>query len=109
MTRISFLTSSPPYVLASFSQREQHGLSRRSICDGLELRVLPTERLGPLHFRSLQDVDELQRIDDGLALKVIVGHHKRLASPLRNFADARDPRRQLFGRVRIILTLMGRG
>src|SRR5260370_38241901 len=99
MTRISFLTSSPPYVLASFSQREQHGLSRRSICDGLELRVLPTERLGRLHFRSLQDVDELQRIDDGLSLKVIVGHPKRPPSPPRNFAAPRHPPRKLFAGV----------
>ncbi len=57
-------------------------------------------------FRSLQDADELQGIDDGLALKVIVGHYERLAGPLCDSADARDPRGQLFGGVEIVVTLM---
>src|SRR5258708_39548094 len=37
---------------------------------------------------------------------MIVGHHKRLASPLRDFADARNPGRQLLGGVKIVVPLM---
>src|SRR5229473_2641221 len=95
-----------PYFLASSSERKQHRLGGRTIGNGLEFRVLPPERLRHLHFRSLQDADELQRIHDGLALKVIVGDHERLAGALRDFADARDPGSQLFGGVEIVVTLM---
>src|SRR6267142_3206363 len=82
------LTSLHP---ASSPEREQHRLPGRTIRNGLEFRVLPAQRLRHFYLRSLQDADELQGIDDGLALKVIVGDHKRLASPFRDFADARDP------------------
>src|SRR2546421_9322504 len=48
-----------------------------------------------IYTLSLHDAlpisDELQSVHDGLALKVIVGDHERLAGPLRNFADAHDP------------------
>jgi len=37
---------------------------------------------------------------------VIVGDHERLASALCDFADARNPGSQLFGRVEIVVTLM---
>jgi hypothetical protein len=104
----SVVTSLPHYILASSSERKQHRLGGRSIGDGLEFWVLPPERLWHLHFRSLQDADQLQGIDDGLALKVIVGHHKRLAGALCDFADARDPGSQLFGGVEIVVTLMRR-
>src|SRR5713101_4501159 len=87
-------------------QREQHWLGGRSIGDGLELRVLPAERLRHFYFRSFENVEELQGVDHGLALEMIVRHHKRLASPLRDFADARHPRRELFGGVEIVVTLV---
>src|SRR2546421_4032030 len=63
-----------------------------------------------IYTLSLHDAlpisDELQSVHDGLALKVIVGDHERLAGPLRNFADAHDPGRQLFSGVEIVVTLM---
>src|ERR1700694_421655 len=104
IVRLSVLTSLLRYILAS--SWKQHRLGGRTIGDGLEFWVLPPERLRHLYLRSLQDADELQGIDDGLALKVIVGHNKRLASPLCDFADARDPGSQLFGGVEIVVTLM---
>src|SRR5882762_8911087 len=104
--KVSVATSLLHYILASSPERKQRRLGGRTIGNGLEFRVLPPERLRHLHFRSLQDADELQRIHDGLALKVIVGHHKRLAGPFRDFADARNPGSQLFGRVEIVVTLM---
>src|SRR5260370_9575998 len=102
----AWLTSLLPYFFTSFSHRKQHRLSGRRIGNSLQLRVLPAKRLRPLYLRSRQAVDELQRIDDGLALKVIVGDHKRLSGPLRDFADSRNPRRQLFGGVEIVVTLV---
>src|SRR6202040_592920 len=47
-----------------------------------------------------------QGIDDGFALKVIVGDDERLAGPFCDFADSRSPRRKLLGRVKIVVTLM---
>src|SRR5438093_3105594 len=105
--RHSVLTFLLPCVLTS-SQGKQHRLGGRRICDGLELWVMPAERLRHLHFRSLQDADELQRVDYCFALKVIVGDDKRLASPLRDFVDASNPRRQLFGGVKIVVALVRR-
>src|SRR6267378_4967232 len=104
--RVSVVTSLLHYILASSSERKQHRLGGRTIGNGLEFWVLPPERFRHLHFRSLQDAQELQRIHDGLALKVIVGHHERLAGALRDSADARNPGSQLFGRVEIVVTLM---
>src|SRR6266851_2721142 len=104
--RTSVLTSLLHYILASSSERKQHRLRRRRIGNSLQLRVLPPKRLRHLYLRSRQAVDELQRIDDGLALKVIVGDHKGLASPFGDFADSRNPRRQLFGGVEIVVTLV---
>src|SRR5437016_5870636 len=98
------------YLLSSLlpccTHRKQDRLGGRSIGNGLKLRILPAERLRHLYFRSFQDADELQGVHDGLTLKVIVGDHERLAGPLRNFADARDPGPQLFSGVKIVVTLM---
>src|SRR6266480_1043204 len=58
-------------------QRKQRRLDRRSSGNSLELPILLAERLRNLYFRSFQDADELQGVDDGLSLKVIVGDHKR--------------------------------
>src|SRR5882762_5413074 len=70
----------PSLLHTPFSHRKQHRLGGRSIGNGLEFRVLPPERFRNLYFRSFQDADELQGIDDGLALKVIVGDHERSLS-----------------------------
>src|SRR6266849_8905257 len=94
------------FATGRLPQRKQHRLGGRGISDGLELRVLPPERLRHFHLRALQDADELQGVDDRLALEVIVGHHKRLASPLRDFADPRNPRCQLLSGVKIVVALM---
>src|SRR6267143_6438344 len=106
--RISVLTSLLPYVLTSAPYREQHRLGRRTIGNLLELWVLSPQRLRHLHLRALQNMNELQRIDDRLALKMIVGDHKRLPSPRRNFVGARNPWRQLFGGVKIVVAFMRR-
>src|SRR5229473_6120878 len=104
--QISVLTSLSRYVFISSCYRKQHRLGRRRIGDGLELGIMTAERLRHFHFRSFQDADELQSVDDGFTLKVIVGHHKRFASPLRDFADARNPRSKFFSGVKIVVALM---
>src|SRR2546430_8232542 len=98
--------SSLRYVLTSSRHRKQHWLSGRAVGNLFELREVPPERLRHFHLRSLQDADELQGIDHCLALKMIVGNHKRLARPLRHFADACCPGRELFGIVKIVVALM---
>src|SRR5712692_3328613 len=104
--QISVLTSLSRMASTSSCYRKQHRLGGRCIGNGLKLRVMAAERLRHFHFRSLQDADELQSVDDGFALEVIVGHHKRLASPLRDFADARNPRSKFFSGVKIVVALM---
>src|SRR5260370_2673449 len=103
----SVLTSSSlRYILASSFWREQHGIGRRGIGNFLKLRILAAKRLGHLHFRRFQDADELQSVDHGFALKMIVGDDKSFAGPLRDFADARNPGRELFRRVKIVVAFM---
>src|SRR5260370_1537923 len=102
----AWLTSLLPYFFTSFSHRKQHRLSGRRIGNSLQLRVLPAKRLRHLYLQSRQAVDDLQRIDAGLALKVIVGDHQRLPRPLPDFPDERNPGRQLFGGVEIVVALM---
>ena len=47
------------FATGRLPQRKQHRLGGRGISDGLELRVLPPERLRHFHLRALQDADEL--------------------------------------------------
>jgi hypothetical protein len=68
--------------------------------------VLP-KRLGNFDFRAFEDADELEGVDDGLALKVIVGDDKGVAGVFGDFANARDPGSEFFGRVKIIVALVG--
>src|SRR6266481_5090899 len=88
------------------AEGEKHGLGGWSIGNFVELRKLAAERLGHLDLRALQDADELQSVDHGFALKMIVGDDKCFAGPLRDFADARDPGRELFRGVKIVVALM---
>src|SRR5438477_2916258 len=104
--RISVRTSSLLFVPTSSSYRKQHWLSGRTVGNLFKLREVPPERLRHFHLRSLQDADELQGIDHCLALKMVVGNHKGLARPLRHFADARCPGRELYGIVKIVVALL---
>jgi len=72
----------------------------------VELRKLAAERLGHLDLRALQDADELQSVDHGFALKMIVGDYECFVGSLRDFADARDPGREFFGGVEIVVALV---
>ncbi len=47
------------FATGRLPQRKQHRLGGRGISDGLELRVMPPERLRHFHLRALQDADEL--------------------------------------------------
>src|SRR5260370_27396 len=97
-----------PYILTSSSHRKQHGLGGRSIGNGLELRVMPPQRLRHFHFRAFQDADELQGVDHGLALEMIVGDDESIARLACDFAHAIDPRRELFGGVEIVVAFVRR-
>src|SRR5260370_37951239 len=94
----AWLTSLLPYFFTSFSHRKQHRLSGRRIRHRLQLRVLPAKRLRHLYLQSRQAVDDLQRIDAGLALKVIVGDHELTRSPLPDFPGPPNPAPQPFAR-----------
>jgi hypothetical protein len=102
----SILASLLHYVLTSFSHRKQQGFGRRGIGNFLELRILAAKRFRHFHFRALQNVDELQGVDHRFALKMIVGDDKSFAGPLGDFADSRNPGRELFRRVKIVVALM---
>ena len=67
-----------------------------------------TKRLGNFDFCALKDADELEGIDDGLALEMIVGDDESIAGVLGNLADAGDPGSKLFGGVKIVVALVGR-
>jgi hypothetical protein len=69
--------------------------------------VLP-KRLGDFDFGAFEDADELEGVDDGLALKVIVGDDKGVAGVFGDFANARDPRSEFFRGIEIIVALVGR-
>ena len=88
------------------AEREEHGLGGRGVGNFFELRILAAKWLGHFHFRALQDADELQGIDHGFALEVIVGNDKCFAGPLCDFANARDPGRELSRAVKIVVALM---
>ncbi len=64
------------------------------------------ERLGHFHFRALQNADQLQRVDHGLSLEMIVGDHERVASLPADFADPSHPRSQFLRGVKIIVALV---
>ena len=66
-----------------------------------------TKRLGNFDFCSLENADELEGIDDRLALKMIVGDDESVVGLFGYFADARDPGSELFGGVKIVVALVG--
>ena len=66
------------------------------------------KRLGNFDFGAFEDADELEGVDDGLALKVIVGDDKGVAGLFGNFANAGNPRSEFFRGVQIIVALVGR-
>jgi len=67
-----------------------------------------TKRLGNFDFGAFEDADELEGIDDGLALEMIVGDDESVAGVLGNLAGAGDPGCELFGGVKIVVALVGR-
>jgi len=71
------------------------------------LGIVLAKRLGNFDFGAFEDADELEGVDDGLALKVIVGDDKGVARVFGNFANARDPGSEFFRRVEIIVALVG--
>ena len=105
--QVSVLISLLRFVLASSSDWKERRLGGRTIGNLFKFREVPPERLRHFHLRSLQNTDELQSVDHRLALKMIVGNHKRLSCPLRDFSDARYPGSEFFGGVKIVVALMG--
>src|SRR6266478_1947541 len=87
-----------------FPQRKQRRLRRRSVRDGIEFRVMLAQRFGNFDFCFLEDVDELQGVDDGFALEMIVGDHKRVAGVILHFLHPRDPGSKLFGGIQIVIS-----
>lgn len=67
-----------------------------------------TQRLWNFYFRALENADELEGVNDGLALKVIVGDDESVARVFGDLPDAGDPRSELFGGVEIVVAFMGR-
>src|SRR6266487_2595866 len=91
-----------------FPQRKQRRLRRWSVRDGIEFRVMLAQRFGNFDFCFLEDVDKLQSVDDGLALEMIIGDHKRVAGVLLHFLHPRDPGSKLFGGIEIVISFLHR-
>ncbi len=66
------------------------------------------ERLWHLYFGALEDADELEGVDHGFALIVIVGDDKGVASVFGDFADAPGPGTKFFRRIEIVVAFVGR-
>jgi hypothetical protein len=90
-----------------FAEGEEGGLGGWSSGDGVEFGVALAERLGDFDFGALEDVDELKGVDDGFGLEMIVGDDKGVGRMLEDFADAGDPRGELFGGIEIVVALVG--
>src|SRR5580700_193355 len=88
------------------SEGEERGLGRWSVGDGIQFGIVLTKRLGNFDLCAFQDADELKGVDDGFALKVIVGDDESVAGVLGDFADAGDPGSELFGSVEIVVAFM---
>jgi hypothetical protein len=96
-----------PLRRRGFAEREESGFGGGSGGDGVEFGVVLAERFGNFNFGAFEDVDELEGVDDGLALEMIVGDDKGVAGVFGDFADASDPRSELFGGVEIVVALVG--
>jgi hypothetical protein len=90
-----------------FAEREECGLGGRSGGDGVEFGVVLAERFGNFDFGAFEDVDELEGVDDGLALEMIVGDDEGVPGLSGDFVDAGDPRSQFFRGVEIVVALVG--
>lgn len=66
------------------------------------------ERLWNLNFCALENADELEGVDDGFALEMIVGDDKGVAGVLGDFTDARGPGNKLLGGVEVVVSLVRR-
>src|SRR6266699_509356 len=91
-----------------FPQRKQRRLRGRSVRDGIELRVMLAQRFGNFDFCFLEDVEELQSVNDGFALEMIIRDHKCIAGALLYFLDPRDPGSKLFGGIEIVISFLRR-
>ena len=76
------------------------------IGDFVEFRIMLAERLGYFHFLLLEDTDELERVNDGFALEMVVGDDERALGVVADLVDARDPRLELLPRVEIVVALV---
>ncbi len=63
--------------------------------------------VGHFQFCSLQNAEELQGVDDGFALVVVVGDHVNVSGVFLNFLDARDPGIQFVERIEIVVAFVG--
>src|SRR6266478_9349017 len=68
---------------------------------------MPAERFGNFDFCAPEDADELQSVDDRLALEVIVGDDESIARVFRDFADPGNPGSELSGAVEIVVAFVG--
>ena len=68
---------------------------------------MPAEIVGQFQFCSLQDTEELQGVDDGLALVVVVGDHVDVARVFLDFLNAGGPGLEFLERVEIVVALVG--
>ena len=55
---------------------EQSGLPLRLVGDAFELWIVMAQWLGDLYLFSSEQINELKRVDDAFALKMIIGHHE---------------------------------
>ena len=72
------------------------------------MRVALAEFIGHFQFCSLQNAEELQRVDDGLALVVVVGDYEGVVCVFLDFLDAPDPGSEFVGRIEIVVAFVGR-
>jgi len=65
------------------------------------------EIVGYFQFCSFQNAEELQGVDDGLALVMVVGDHEGAAGVFLDFLDPRDPGIEFVGRIEMVVTFVG--
>ena len=63
--------------------------------------------VGHFQFGSLQNTEELQGVDDGLALVVVVGDDVGVAGVFLNFLDTRDPGFEFVKRIKVVVAFVG--
>src|SRR5713101_3520212 len=78
-----------PLYLCFSRHGKQRGLGRGSVGDGVELGVVLAQRLGHLHLGAFEDTDELQGVDHGFALVMVVRDDEDIARPSRSTSRVR--------------------